>query len=174
MPLFIIISVVSIICVAFSASLVAHFQSGGRSWPSASIRDRVRLLLVAAVWESVFGRTFSSPFHSPRKSLTHDVVYCLIGVLVAPASIAFGILVHLVTNLIGFFLFLVGAAALTAITNNKSCSQLDFDRCNVVKGLVVISWIDTVFIFAALILILTLGFMARSGAGIRRGALTDA
>lgn len=61
-------------------------------------------------------------------------MYFLIGVLVRPALVAFGIMAHLVANLIGFLLFIIGSAALTAITNNKSCGVLNFSRCNIVKG----------------------------------------
>ena len=36
------------------------------------------------------------------------------------------------------------------------------------------SWIGTIWVFIILVIVLILGVKARSGAGIRRGALTDA
>lgn len=58
---------------------------------------------------------------------------------------AFGILSHLVPVSIGFILFIIGTASLTALTDKIDCGRAgqSFDRCNIVKGLVIISWIDT-------------------------------
>lgn len=69
---------------------------------------------------------------------------------------------------------LIGAASMTALTNSASCDHLNIARCNIVKGLVAISWIDTIFIFIALLAVFGLGIKARSGVGMRRGTLADA
>ena len=57
----------------------------------------------------------------------------------------FGVLSHLVLLLVGFILFMIGAASLTALTRGIDCGKASgaFNRCNIVKGLVIISWIDT-------------------------------
>ena len=59
--------------------------------------------------------------------------------------VAFGLLAHLVPVAIAFILFLIGSASLTALTRPITCSNAGdaFSRCNIVKGLVIISWIDT-------------------------------
>ena len=59
--------------------------------------------------------------------------------------LAFGILAHLVPMTIGWILYLIGSASLTALTDKIDCGLKTetFSRCGVVKGLVVISWIDT-------------------------------
>jgi hypothetical protein len=59
--------------------------------------------------------------------------------------VAFGLLAHIVPIAIAFILFLIGSASLTALTRPISCGNSgdSFERCNIVKGLVVISWIDT-------------------------------
>jgi len=48
--------------------------------------------------------------------------------------------------LIGFLLMIIGAASLTALTDKISCNNdsQTFERCNMMKTLVVVSWIDTV------------------------------
>ena len=96
------------------------------------------------------------------------------------------------------FLYLCGASSLTALVDHVSCGNASetFSRCNVTKGLVAIgcalpyscqrktsrtdrggracSWIETIWVFLILLVVIFLGVKARSGAGIRRGALTDA
>jgi len=59
--------------------------------------------------------------------------------------VVFGLLAHLIPVAIAFILFLIGSASLTALTRPISCVNAGdgFERCNIVKGLVVISWIDT-------------------------------
>ena len=59
--------------------------------------------------------------------------------------LAFGVLTHLIPTVFGFILFLVGASSLTALTDKIDCgkSGQGFSKCDTVKGLVVISWIDT-------------------------------
>lgn len=60
-------------------------------------------------------------------------------------SRAFGLLTHLIPIAISFILYLIGVSSLTALTDKVDCgnSGQTFSRCSVVKGLVVISWIDT-------------------------------
>ena len=72
-------------------------------------------------------------------------VLLTVGFHVAGRHRVFGILTHLVLLLIGFILYIIGAASLTALTNGIDCGRSGdtFSRCNIVKGLVIISWIDT-------------------------------
>lgn len=58
---------------------------------------------------------------------------------------AFGILSHLIPVAIGFILFIIGVSSLTALTDKIDCglARDSFDRCKIVKGLVIVSWIDT-------------------------------
>jgi len=96
------------------------------------------------------------------------VVYLLVGFLLAPGNILFGILTHWVVLTIGFvspglllisrfsssepapnshccptsqLLFLIGNSSLTALTDGTSCGNVGdaFNRCKIVKGLVVVS-----------------------------------
>ncbi|KAI5476247.1 hypothetical protein MNV49_007947 [Pseudohyphozyma bogoriensis] len=152
--LFVLITIAGIISLAISASLVKHYND--TAYPSTSIRDRVRLLLVASIWTVLFG------------------LYLLIGVLVNSGHILFGICSHLFTLTVSFLLFLIGAAALTSSVDKHSCDVLNFSRCNIVKGLVAISWIETIFVFIALLAVFGLGIKSRSGAGMRRSTLLDA
>jgi hypothetical protein len=88
----------------------------------------------------------------------------LFGFLFKATSILFGILAHWIPLTISFvrlpcdeipsqvltiraaqILFLIGSASTTALTNGTDCGSVKegFKRCNIVKGLVVVSWIDT-------------------------------
>jgi hypothetical protein len=72
-------------------------------------------------------------------------VVLTVGFQVMGTKVAFGILTHLIPLIIAFILFIIGAGSLTALTNGTDCGSAEggFDRCNIVKGLVAISWIDT-------------------------------
>ncbi|GAA5999338.1 uncharacterized protein JCM10292_001213 [Rhodotorula paludigena] len=144
----------SIVTMAIAASLESHWRN--TRFPSISHRDRERILLTAGVWGIVIS------------------LYSLIGTLVKPDHIAFGILFHLIAFVIAFILYMVGSASLTALVDGVDCGDVDWSRCNVTKGLVVIGWIETVIVFIILIIVVVLGFKARSGSGLRRSALTDA
>lgn len=73
-----------------------------------------------------------------------SLVIFTVGFQVLGTTVVFGLLTHLVGIIIAFILFIIGAASLTALTNGLDCgSRFGFDRCNIVKGLVIISWIDT-------------------------------
>ncbi|KAM0792530.1 hypothetical protein ACM66B_005199 [Microbotryomycetes sp. NB124-2] len=154
LPLFVLILLAGIVALAISGSLVGHYNSVG--YPNVSYRDRIRILLVASIWTVA------------------TALYLLIGVTVAASHVAFGIMAHIVSLAISFILYLIGVASLTALTNGTNCGSVDWSRCNIVKGLVVISWIETIFVFVALIFVFALGVKARSGAGMRKAALTEA
>lgn len=82
---------------------------------------------------------------------------------------------HLIFYAIAFFLYLCGAASLTALTNSIDCGNVTWSRCNVVKGgLVSTGWIGTIFTFIMLLIAIFLGIKARSGVGARKAALTEA
>lgn len=76
---------------------------------------------------------------------TDTAVIFTVGFQVLGTTVVFGLLTHLVGVIIAFILFIIGAASLTALTNGIDCGVAGqgFDRCNIVKGLVIISWIDT-------------------------------
>jgi len=155
LPLFAFLALVSLITMSISASLVAYGNNNG--YPSTSIRDRDRIILVAGIWTTFFS------------------IYLVLGTLFAASSVAFGILVHLVTVAVGFILYLIGAASLTATMIHRSCGGPDgFPRCNVTKGEEVMAWISTIISFVALIFVLVLGIKSRSGTGMRRGTLVNA
>jgi len=153
LPLFVLITLTSIVVVAISGSLVGFYNSHG--YPSGSYRDRIRILLVAGVWTTTFG------------------IFLSAGFFFAASHILFGILAHLVPLAISFILFLIGSASLTALTNGTDCGKVNWNRCNIVKGLVVVSWIDTIWVFLALIFISVLAVKARTGLGARRSTLLD-
>lgn len=67
-------------------------------------------------------------------------LYCGVGSAFFSGSLAFGLLVHLVTLLISFLLGLIGAAAITASVTNVDCGDVDWSHCNLTKGLQVIAW----------------------------------
>ncbi|RXK37873.1 hypothetical protein M231_04872 [Tremella mesenterica] len=146
----------SIIALAISAALVKYYNDNG--YPPAhheAYKARIRILLVASVWTVVFGLIF------------------LIGFNTIGRHVAMGILTHLVPTAIGFILFLIGVSSLTALTDKVDCgnSGQSFKRCDIVKGLVVISWIDTIFLFLSLAFIITLAFIARGWSGVHRSTL---
>ncbi|TNY19876.1 hypothetical protein DMC30DRAFT_285075 [Rhodotorula diobovata] len=146
----------SIVVLAIAASLESHWSDVG--FPSNAARDRERLLLVAGI----FGVIVS--------------LYSLIGTFIKPGSVAFGIMFHLVAFAIAFFLYLCGSSSLTAYVDNRNCGipSETFSRCNITKGLVAVGWIGTIWVFLILVFVFIIGLKARSGAGMRRGALTDA
>ncbi|ORY24773.1 hypothetical protein BCR39DRAFT_595232 [Naematelia encephala] len=154
--LFGITLLISIIALGFSGSLVGHYNSDG--YPkehTGAYRDRIRILLVASVWTTAFA------------------IILVIGFQLLGRHRAFGLLSHLVTITIGFILFLVGSASLTALTDKISCGvkSQGFSRCNIVKGLVVISWIDTIFLLLCLIFLIVLTLADRGAYGVHRRTL---
>jgi hypothetical protein len=92
----------------------------------------------AADWETLHGYRHGQP------ELTSAVIFT-VGFQVLGTTVVFGLLTHLVGVAIAFILFIIGASSLTALTNGIDCGVAGqgFDRCNIVKGLVIISWIDT-------------------------------
>lgn len=55
-PLFALSSVFSLITLAISASLVAHYNDVG--YPNISYRDRIRILLAASIWSLLISLVF--------------------------------------------------------------------------------------------------------------------
>ena len=88
------------------------------------------------------GTLQGSPRH--QHGLTCTVIFT-VGFQILGTTVVFGLLTHLVGVAIAFILFIIGASSLTALTNGIDCGVAGqgFDRCNIVKGLVIISWIDT-------------------------------
>ncbi|GAA5900183.1 uncharacterized protein JCM6883_002768 [Sporobolomyces salmoneus] len=155
-PILLLSVLASIVSLAISASLEAHWRNVG--FPNISYRDRERILLAASVWTVIVS------------------IYALIGAVAFPGSPAFGIVFVLVAFAISFILYLIGASSLTALTDKTNCGNVDWSRCNVTKGLVAISWIETIFVFIILLYTIYLGIKAsRSGpVSLKRAALTDA
>ena len=61
--LFTLTLIASIIALAISASLVAHYNSVGYPrFHSGGYEARIRLLLVAGVWTTFFGSKYNSSF----------------------------------------------------------------------------------------------------------------
>ncbi|KAK8843342.1 hypothetical protein IAR55_006998 [Kwoniella newhampshirensis] len=154
--LFTLVLLASVICLGISGALVGHYNREG--YPpvhTGGYRDRIRITLVASVWSTAFALILT------------------IGFQVAGRNIAFGLLTHLVPVAIGFILFLIGAASLTGLTDKIDCgmSGQTFSKCGVVKGLVVISWIDTIILLITLVFIITLCFIARGGYGVHKSTL---
>ncbi|SCZ96660.1 BZ3500_MvSof-1268-A1-R1_Chr4-4g07526 [Microbotryum saponariae] len=154
-PLLGLITLIGIVTLAMSASLVAHYNSHG--YPNISYRDRIRIILAGSIW---------SFFVS---------VFLVVGVAVKPDNVLFGIFAHIIGLAIAFILLLIGVASLTALTDKLHCSGIEnFSRCKVVKGLVGVTWTQTVLLFIALIFVFALGVKARSGGGMRRSTLVNA
>ncbi|ODN95860.1 hypothetical protein L198_04479 [Cryptococcus wingfieldii CBS 7118] len=154
--LFALIAIASLISLVISAVLVGYYNKHGYpSHHTHAYRDRIRILLVASVWTMAWA------------------LILIIGFAAMGTSAVFGLITHLVPIAISFLLFLIGVSALTGLTDKISCSKSSetFSRCKYVKGLVVISWIDTIFIFAALIFLITLAVIARGRYGARRSTL---
>ena len=76
------------------------------------------------------------------------------------------ILVHLVALGIGFILFLIASASITASLRHVDCDTVTWSRCHVTKGLEGLNWTTTILVFICLIFVLVLGIKARSGAGV--------
>ncbi|GAA5931743.1 uncharacterized protein JCM15063_001556 [Sporobolomyces koalae] len=155
-PLLLLSTLASIVTLAIAASLESHWRDVG--FPNKSYRDRERILLAASIWSIVVS------------------IYGLIGTLVFTGSAAFGIVFHLVAFAVAFILYIIGASSLTALTDKINCGNVVWSRCNVTKGLVAISWIETIFVFIILLYTIVLGILAaRSGpVALKRAALSDA
>ncbi|WVW79324.1 hypothetical protein I302_101292 [Kwoniella bestiolae CBS 10118] len=147
---------VSIIALIISATLVAHYNNEG--YPpvhTGAYTARIRILLVASVWTVFFG------------------IILTVGFQLLGTHLAFGILSHLIPTTIGFILYLIGSASLTGLTAKIDCGKSGdgFSRCGVVKGLVVVSWIDTIILLITLIFLITLAFIARGRYGVHKSTL---
>lgn len=169
--LFTLTLLASIVALAISASLVKYYNDNG--YPPANTgayRDRIRILLTASTWSTAISRELRpSPYFistashggcarpggetggtSLRQATGHSRVL-LTSVVLLPGffflghHLVFGILTHLIGVAIAFILFIIGASSLTALTRPIDCGRAgdSFSRCNIVKGLVIISWIDT-------------------------------
>ncbi|WVO15474.1 hypothetical protein L204_103132 [Cryptococcus depauperatus] len=155
--LFSLVFLASVAALGVSSAIVKHYNS--RGYPPVNnhgYRDRIRILLVASVWT------------------TASAIILMIGFLAAGENNAvFGLLTHIILVTIAFLLFLIGVSSLTALTDKISCSKSGqgFEWCNVVKGLVAISWIDTIFIFITLVFLIVLACMARRRYGASRSTL---
>ncbi|WWD21145.1 hypothetical protein CI109_105626 [Kwoniella shandongensis] len=154
--LFTLVLLASVICLGISGALVGHYNKEG--YPpvhTGAYRDRIRITLVASVWSTAFA------------------IILTIGFQLFGDNIAFGLLPHLIPVAIGFILFMIGAASLTALTNKIDCGLAGqtFSKCGVVKGLVVISWIDTILLLITLVFIITLCFIARGRYGVHKSTL---
>jgi len=136
---FSLVLLIGIIALAMSASVVAYQNEHGA--PGGGIQARVRILLVASVWTVVI------------------VLYLLVGVILSARSWILGILVHFVLTVIGFFLYLIGAATVTSFL--RSHEGLNFPRRGVVHGLEIVSWIETVLLFILLPFIIGVGLKSR-------------
>lgn len=94
-------------------------------------------------------RAIVSTFDTPLLPLIADknktLVILTFGFQFFGQSNAFGLITHLVPMAIAFILYLIGVSSLTALTDKIDCGNVSqsFTRCSIVKGLVVISWIDT-------------------------------
>jgi len=157
-PGFAISFVASLVALAISASLVKFYNDHG--YPNTSYRDRIRILLVASVWTVLISLLLG------------------IGGILFMGRQAVGFISHFIALGIGFILYLIGVSALTALTDKTDCGNAakggDFDRCNTVKGLVIISWIETIILFAILIFTFVLGLKARRTIGWRSATFLDA
>ncbi|GAA6001191.1 hypothetical protein JCM10207_007452 [Rhodosporidiobolus poonsookiae] len=153
-PLTTISFILSVVTLGLSASLEAHWAKNG--FPNGSYRDRERILLAASIWGFLIS------------------IYSLVGTFFFPDRLAFGIFFHLIAFGIAFILYMIGSASLVALTDKIDCSDVDWSRCGHVKALVGFGWTETIIVFVLLMLVLFLGIKARSGVGMRKGALTDA
>jgi len=151
--LFGFISIVSIIELAITSAQVKLYNDNG--YPDTSIRDRTRLLLVASIWSVAF------------------YLYLTFAFLLASGRVISGVLVHLIGTTIAFLLFIIGSAALQARMTGE-CGKSGFYRCNVERGVQIVAWIDTVFIFISWVFVVALAFKARGNGGVRRSTLVDA
>ncbi|KAK4687302.1 hypothetical protein P7C73_g2819, partial [Tremellales sp. Uapishka_1] len=168
--------IVSIVCLAVSGSLVHYYNDHGYPrFHDTAYKQRIRILLVASVWTTVFAR--ASLFCILPHMHTHPSVYppvvLTVGFHTIGSHIAFGLLAHLVPIVIGFILFLIGVASLTALTDKVDCgiNAGNFARCDVVKGLVVVSWIETIFLLITLVFLIILALKARGGYGVHKSTL---
>lgn len=205
--LFTLVLLSSIVALGISASLVGHYNSHG--YPPVhtdAYRDRIRILLVASVWTTAWGcKCFCCDCNhscdrihfwypvvaADRWQKQNTLVILTFGFQFFGQSNAFGLITHLVPMAIAFILYLIGVSSLTALTDKIDCGNVSqsFTRCSIVKGLVVISWIDTwvgqksfdgtrlliyrirIFILFALTFLTILCFMARGRYGAHRSTL---
>nr|ODO03783.1 hypothetical protein L204_00122 [Cryptococcus depauperatus CBS 7855] len=168
--LFSLVFLASVAALGVSSAIVKHYNS--RGYPPVNnhgYRDRIRILLVASVWTTASAKGIGDTMANVWSS-----VILMIGFLAAGENNAvFGLLTHIILVTIAFLLFLIGVSSLTALTDKISCSKSGqgFEWCNVVKGLVAISWIDTIFIFITLVFLIVLACMARRRYGASRSTL---
>ncbi|ORX39081.1 hypothetical protein BD324DRAFT_618460 [Kockovaella imperatae] len=154
--IFILTLLAAIVVVAISGSLVGRYNNDGYPrFHTGAYEARIRIILVAGVWTTAFA------------------LILLIGFQMLGNHRAFGILAHLIPMVIGFILFIIGSSSLTALTRFITCGEGEgkFDHCNIVKGLVIISWIDTIFVFISIIFVLVMGLIAHRGYGMHKATL---
>lgn len=102
--LFGLTTLLAIITLAVASSLVKFYNDNG--YPNGSYRDRIRILLVAAIWTTAIG------------------IYQTVGTFMAPGSMLFGVLSHLITVGIGFVRSSISPPSPHADELYHSCSLL--------------------------------------------------
>ncbi|KAH9810661.1 hypothetical protein DFH28DRAFT_902630 [Melampsora americana] len=110
--------------------------------PTEGIETRTRYLLFCGIWTFLFS------------------LGSILGLNVSPDHLLFSIVGHLIWLLVTLVLFVSGSAALTAVIRGK-----DYNHQTRLEILAGFAWADSVLIFLAILLILSVGLGRRNGLG---------
>lgn len=110
--------------------------------PTEGIETRTRYLLFCGIWTFILS------------------LVSILGLSSAPDHLLFSIAGHLIWLLVTLVLFVSGAAALTAVIRGEHYQHQK--RLEILAGF---AWADSVLIFSAILLVLSVGLGRRNGLG---------
>ncbi|KAG0140325.1 hypothetical protein CROQUDRAFT_665342 [Cronartium quercuum f. sp. fusiforme G11] len=125
--------------IVTSGILVGEYNKGEIP-PTNSIETRARYLLFCGIWTILFSLGW------------------VLGLNSSPDQILFSIAGHLIWLLVTLVLFVSGAAALTSVIRGEHFTHQT--RLEILAGF---AWVDSILIFLAILLILSVGLGRRNG-----------
>ncbi|TIA88146.1 hypothetical protein E3P99_02770 [Wallemia hederae] len=139
-----------IVLMSISAFLIDRYNSDD-SFPAEGVSNTVKYLLFASLWTIVTAALYLAGFLAVPLGSG--------GVLLSVAS-------HLVWVILSFCIWLAGAAAITAeLGGGLSCRFADYTYCHHLNAVLGLTWIETVLVFLALIVIIVISVRSRSSSG---------
>ncbi|EOR00669.1 hypothetical protein E3P92_03073 [Wallemia ichthyophaga] len=140
----------SIVLMSISAFLVDRYNSDD-SFLSEGVSNTVRYILFCSLWTIVTASAY------------------LVGFLAVPmgsGGVLLSVASHLIWVVLTFCIWLAGAAAITAeLGGGVSCKFADYTYCHHLNAILGLTWIDTVLIFLAMIVIIVISVRSRSSSG---------
>ncbi|EGG01052.1 uncharacterized protein MELLADRAFT_57488 [Melampsora larici-populina 98AG31] len=140
--LFTLVMIGCLATIITSGILVGEYNVEHEMPPTEGIETRTRYLLFCGIWTFLLS------------------LVSILGLSSSPDHLLFSIAGHLVWLLVTLVLFVSGAAALTAVIRGEHYNHQT--RLEILAGF---AWADSILIFLAILLILSVGLGRRNGLG---------